>query len=120
MIFNVCLKKQGLADPQLTAWDRLVNRIERTMRGYEERELPKRGQVLGRMAKTISSSDLTFVTDRLNQYGARAVIIADQGREGEIKKAMRRMHVYNPIPSQFREWSPGQKTKNITTDRIIE
>ena len=30
------------------------------------------------------------------------------------------MHVFNPIPSQFGEWSPGQKAKNITVDRIIE
>jgi hypothetical protein len=41
-------------------------------------------------------------------------------REGQIKKAMRRMHVYNPIPSQFGEWPDGERARNITTDRIIE
>lgn len=31
MVFNVCLDVKGRRDPQLDAWDRLLNRIERTM-----------------------------------------------------------------------------------------
>src|SRR5262249_10189772 len=78
MLFNVCLKKAGYKDVQLTAWDRLTNRIERTMRAYEERELPRRGGVLGKMARSLSSLDLDYVNSRLLRYRARAVIIADE------------------------------------------
>ncbi len=55
----------------------------------------------------------------MSVYRARAFLIADQGREVEITKAFRRMHVHNPIPSMFGTWR-GARTKNITTERIIE
>ena len=32
MLFNVCLPNKGIGDTQMVAWDRLINRIERTMR----------------------------------------------------------------------------------------
>jgi hypothetical protein len=57
---------------------------------------------------------------RLNLFRARAFIIADEGRENEIVKALRRMHVHNYIPSQYGHWEPGVVAKNITTDRIVE
>lgn len=39
LVFNVCLDIKGRRDPQLDAWDRLLNRIERTMLAFEQREL---------------------------------------------------------------------------------
>ena len=32
---------------------------------------------------------------------------------------MRRLRVFNPIPSKFGAWPGGAPTKNITTDRIL-
>lgn len=92
-IFNICLDVRGRSDPQLVAWDRLVNRVERTMRAYEDRDLV---------------------------HCARATIVADEGREAEITKAIRKMHVFNPIPSQFGSWGDGSRTRNLTLRRIIE
>ncbi|HEV3449241.1 MAG TPA: DUF3800 domain-containing protein, partial [Gemmataceae bacterium] len=66
------------------------------------------------------STELEQLQRRVMNYRARAVIIADQGREPEIEKAVRKMHVFNPIPSKYGEWETGGVTKNITTDRIIE
>src|SRR5678816_4624915 len=31
LVINICLEMPGRADPQLDAWDRLLNRIERTL-----------------------------------------------------------------------------------------
>jgi hypothetical protein len=67
----------------------------------------------------MSALDAGRIGERLNIYRSRAVIIADEGRETEITKAVRKMHVYNPIPSQLGGW-PNGSTKNITIDRIIE
>jgi hypothetical protein len=120
MRFNVCLKKDQHGDPQMIAWDRLINRIERTMLKMEQVELPKREQLLAKIGTALSSVELDDLRKRLVNYRARAMIIADEGREGEIEKALRRMHVFNPVPSKYGEWAPGQRTKNITTDRIIE
>jgi hypothetical protein len=50
---------------------------------------------------------------------ARAFLIADEGKELQITRALRRMHVFNPIPSKFGKWPTG-RTKNIVTERIIE
>lgn len=67
----------------------------------------------------LAAADAERIDQRLNIYKSRAVIFADEGREFEITKALRKMHVFNPIPSQFGGWPTGP-TKNITTERIIE
>ena len=129
MLFNVCLPTRGIADTQMRAWDRVTNRIERTMKEMETREFPLRSRLSSVVRESISSEDVpTSITPevaeqietRLKKYRARAFIIADEGREKEITSAIRRMHVFNPIPSRYGQWAPGQRTQNITTDRIIE
>ena len=95
-----------------------MNRIERTMRAYEEKELPLRRQ----LATEIQGPNTATkeVERRLNVYAARAFIISNEGRETEITSVVRRMRVYNYIPSKFGQWQPGISARNITTDRIIE
>lgn len=119
-VFNVCLDKGNYPDPQMTAWDRLLNRIERTMLEQENVELPARRRLARSIVLNVSSEDYEKITERLNIYRARATIIADEGREYEITKALRKMHVFNHIPSRYGGWAGGKATKNITTDRIIE
>jgi hypothetical protein len=123
MVFNVCLPKKGLADAQMTAWDRLTNRIERTMRKFDEHEQRVRSKIcdaVDELDPPLAESERNSLKVRLNLFRARAIIIADQGRENEITTALRRMHVHNLIPSQFGKWESGLAAKNITTDRIIE
>ena len=123
MVFNVCLPKKGLADVQMKAWDRMTNRIERTMRRFDEHEHRYRSQIcdaIDELDPNISETMCNDVRARLLLFRARALIIADQGRESQITSALRRMHVHNMIPSQFGRWETGLTAKNITTDRIIE
>jgi hypothetical protein len=120
MVFNVCLETKNYEDPQLIAWDRLMNRIERTMLAMEDAELPKRRELVASIAGHLTNEATECIEKRLNIYRARAAIFADEGREKEITKALRKMHVYNRIPSQYGAWPSGEITKNITTDRIIE
>lgn len=121
-ILNICLPQHGLADAQMKAWDRLTNRIEAGMRIAEQSEVPLRQGLIQKLsiAEGMKAGDIEACGSRLADYKARAVIIADEGREGEITKALRKMHVHNLIPSQFGQWEPGVKARNITTDRIIE
>lgn len=119
-VFNVCLDVSHYADAQMTAWDRLLNRIERTMLEQENVELPLRRKLLKSIFLNVSNDEYEKIAERLNIYRARATIIADEGRENEITKALRRMHVFNYIPSQYGGWAGGKSAKNITTDRIIE
>ncbi|HHV73078.1 MAG TPA: DUF3800 domain-containing protein [Thermoanaerobacterium sp.] len=51
-----------------------------------------------------------------NDYG---ILIFDKGDEIRIKRVLRKMRVFNPIPSKYGEWEPNTITKNITIDRII-
>lgn len=72
---------------QQYAYERLLNRINRTM-----------------SAK--------------NDY---ALIISDEGKEGEYTKLVRRLGVWNPIPSRFGKWEHSDEdSKNIPLDRILE
>jgi hypothetical protein len=128
-IFNVCLSYKGTADTQMKAWDRIINRVERTMRKMEEVELPLRDRLATAVKSSVTSENVPTGIDavtadeigrRLRLYHPRAFFIADEGREREITAAVRRMHVYNPIPSRYGEWSSGSRTQNIPAVRIIE
>ncbi|MGD0896255.1 MAG: DUF3800 domain-containing protein [Thermoguttaceae bacterium] len=129
MLFNVCLPNKGISNTQMVAWDRMINRIERTMREMETRELPLRTELSEVVKSNASTEDLPTpispdiaerIETRLRDYHARAFIIADEGREREITTAIRRMHVFNPVPSRYGGWASGNRTQNIPTVRIIE
>jgi len=120
MVINVCLETIGRANPQLDAWDRLLNRIERTLLEIERRELPLREELLAQLPQELGDGVRLPLARRLNAYRSRALIFADQGSEQEITKALRRMHVFNPIPSRFGQWPGSLKAKNIPVQRVIE
>jgi hypothetical protein len=49
------------------------------------------------------------------------VLFFDEGEEQNIRGSVRRMKVFNPIPSNRGVWyDTGATTKNITLDNIIE
>ncbi|HUT97478.1 MAG TPA: DUF3800 domain-containing protein [bacterium] len=49
-----------------------------------------------------------------------ALLIFDEGKEKQITKIARKMHVFNKIPSMYGSWQNGSRSKNITIDRILE
>lgn len=59
----------------------------------------------------------TMKPDAMN---SRALLICDEGNEGEFTKLVRKMSVHNPIPSMYGTWESGQPWQNIPLDRIIE
>jgi hypothetical protein len=120
LVFNVCLDVSKYDDPQMVAWDRMLNRIERTLKEFENRELPLRRGLASEASKSLSDDRAEVLRTRLDAYRARGIIIADEGREHDITRAFRKMSVFNPIPSKYGIWDTGQLTRNITTERIIE
>lgn len=120
-IINVCLdvEKYG-TEVHLIAWDRLVNRIERTMKAINDDEQKIRGALIAEVDRKLSRADAELARGRLKNFACKAMIISDEGHEGNITKALRRMHVHNPIPSQYGKWPDGDRAKNITTEHIIE
>jgi hypothetical protein len=57
----------------------------------------------------------------LVSWDSHAVLFCDEGKENEITRMVRRMGVYNPIPSQFGIWlDTGAASKNIPLQRIVE
>lgn len=95
-LFNICLDVNDQEDMQIKAWDRLLNRVERTMLEAEKR---------------------WFVN--FGVYRPRAMIFADEGKEHQITRAFRKRAVFNPIPSAHGGWPEGA-SKNIPIQRIIE
>ena len=68
---------------------------------------------------------LERLVNRINKTasvrGEQALLFFDDGEEVELKKRLRRMSVYNPIPSNRGAWaSTGKRTKNIPLDCILE
>jgi hypothetical protein len=95
-VFNICLDVNRFQDVQIEAWDRLLNRIERTMLEADKRWY-----------------------ETLRIYRPRAMIFSDEGKEMQITGAFRKMGVYNPIPSHYGRWATGA-TKNIPIEHIVE
>jgi hypothetical protein len=120
-LLNVCLDIDEHGDAiHLRAWDRLVNRIERSMRAIDDEESTLRQRLAASALPLMAREDGELLKHRLDAFACRALIISDAGHEKDITRALRRMHVYNPIPSKFGEWAPGQRVKSIPTNRIIE
>ena len=74
------------------AFERLLNRINRTAQARAEHQ----------------------------GYGGHVLVICDQGKEAAYTRLVRKMGVYNPIPSQLGEWPEGTLTRNIPIERILE
>lgn len=115
-LINVCLQKSGRKDPQLEAWDRLVNRLEKAAKANEAEVLRARRTAAAQIAA--GSSDLLGAL--AFHVLPRAALVADEGREREIRRAFRRMAVFNHIPSRFGAWPDGARTQNIPTTRFVE
>jgi hypothetical protein len=49
-----------------------------------------------------------------------ALVVCDQGKEARYTRLVRKMGVYNPIPSRLGEWPEGTATRNIPIERILE
>jgi hypothetical protein len=57
----------------------------------------------------------------LDAQGEHGLLFIDQGNEVEYTRLIRRMGVFNPIPSRFGTWiGTGEATKNIPVSRLIE
>lgn len=85
-VINICLDTKGRKNVQLDAWDRLTNRIERTLLRFEETELPLRRRLISQIPPEYPGADRQQLEYRLNLFRARGVIVGDQGREHEITR----------------------------------
>lgn len=64
---------------------------------------------------------LNRINRTMQAWDSHAILICDEGKDNAYTRLARRMHVYNPIPSQRGTWRETQdRTKHIPIDRIIE
>ena len=64
---------------------------------------------------------LNRINRTLQAWGSYGLLICDEGKEIAYTRLVRRMYVYNPIPSKFGVWlDSGRTWKNIPLDRIVE
>ncbi len=64
---------------------------------------------------------LNRINRTLKAWGSYTILVCDEGKETAYTRLVRRMYVYNPIPSQYGVWQDtGQSWKNIPLDRVIE
>jgi hypothetical protein len=66
-----------------------------------------------------------WMVNRINRtlkgWGSHGVLVCDEGKEIAYTRLVRRMYVFNPIPSQFGTWpDTGEFWRNIPLDRTVE
>jgi hypothetical protein len=65
-----------------------------------------------------------YLVNRINRtaqrWNSHIVLVVDEGKEVPITRMVRKMGVYNMIPSRLGLWAPGEPARNITTDWILE
>lgn len=64
---------------------------------------------------------LNRINRTLKEWNSHGILVCDEGNEASITKQVRRMSVYNPVPSIYKVWiDSGEKSKNIPLENIIE
>jgi hypothetical protein len=54
----------------------------------------------------------------MKEWDSHAIIVSDEGKD--YTWLLRKMGVYNHIPSKYGSWPQGEMTRNITTEYILE
>lgn len=119
-MINICLDVKGRKDPELDAWDRLFNRINRTAEERNRREHQMRNGLLRRVQRHLEDRNFDRLGARLIPYGAHVMVIADEGRQRDIERMRRKMAVINYVPSRYGSWGNGNKAKNIPLAHFVE
>jgi Protein of unknown function (DUF3800) len=119
-IINICLDVKGRKDPELDAWDRLLNRMNRTATQRNKLEKLTRTELLQSALPHLDAKDFTALKKRLTPYAAQVLLIADEGRQQEIARLRRKMAVINYVPSRYGAWQGGAKAKNIPLSHFVE
>ncbi len=56
---------------------------------------------------------LNWIHRAMKCWKSYAILVCDTGKEANYTRVARRMHVYNPIPSQFDSWpDTGSRSKH--------
>lgn len=119
-IFNICLEQSGRRDAQLDAWDRLLNRINRTCEERNRQENSLRRQLIAAVGSVVANArTVQDIERRLIPYGAHALLVADEGHETEIVRLKRKLTVVNFVPSRFGSWGDS-RSKNIPLKHFVE
>lgn len=64
---------------------------------------------------------LNRINRTLTTWKSYGLIISDEGKEPVYTRLVRKMYVFNPIPSKFGAWEDtGKKWKDIPLDRLVE
>jgi hypothetical protein len=64
---------------------------------------------------------LNRINRTMESWNSHALLICDQGNETEFTQMVRRMGVFNPIPSRYGVWlDTGNMSRNIPISRILE
>jgi hypothetical protein len=119
-MFNICLETKGYRDTELVAWDRLLNRLNRTAEERNRREEQQRTRILGEARPNIDATTYRRLRNRLTPYSAQVIVIADEGRQFDIRRLRRQKAVINYVPSRFQSWPTGESTKNIPLLHFVE
>lgn len=48
-----------------------------------------------------------------------AFIIFDEGRKEMVARLYGRLRSRNPVPSRYKEWEDGERTKDIPIEKVI-
>jgi hypothetical protein len=118
-LINICLETTGRHDPQLDAWDRLLNRLNRLAEGRNRQENALRRSLLAEAKGAVKPISYDALERRLVPYSAHALLVADQGHEQEIIRLRRRLSVVNYVPSRFGSWGSAP-SKNIPLTHFVE
>lgn len=64
---------------------------------------------------------LNRINRSLKEWKSHGILVCDEGNEASITRQVRRLSVYNPMPSRFGIWvDSGEKSKNIPLEYIVE
>jgi hypothetical protein len=78
----------------------------------------------GRSLNDIHVQAFSRIQERLQRRSvaqdSQMLVVADEGKEKELRKVARLSKVWNPVGSRYGHWEDGSTYKNIPNDRLLE
>lgn len=123
-VTNVCLKNEPGIRNYEVALDRMLNRLERTLKAKGNRAV----EALRRELRDLANGPATTFTEARQQatrisnqsWSRRGVVICDQGHDRLIRSVSRRLKVFNPIPSMMGGWGVEREPyKHVPLEHLV-
>ena len=98
---------------------RVIENVASTVGGVEVINVCLNKQDVRAFRQVSLNRLLNRINNSVGAAGRHAFLIFHRDGKSMISKTYRRLRIFNPVPSRYRMWEEGERTRNIPVEGII-